>query len=450
MEAQAATGANTLGNFALVTRPQSQPGITSSVENKAAANMPFYTPAQIIPAGTALDPQPDGKAIPRLFTPMKIRGVSFQNRIFVSPMCQYSALDGFTTLWHSSHLGGMIQRGPGLTIVEMSAVQPNGRITPEDLGIYLDAHIPGLKLLVDFAHSQGQKIGIQIAHAGRKASTVAPFLSWGATATADVGGWPDDVVGPSAIPFADSYPTPRELSVVEIKQIVADFRRGAQRAVAAGFDVVEVQAAHGYLLHQFASPASNHRDDDYGRSFENRVRLLLEVVDGIRDVLPETTPLFVRLSATDWLEQNPEYSGASWTLDDSIRLAPLLAERGVDLLDVSTGGNHPLQKIKTGPGYQSPFAKAIKKAVGDTMLVSTVGSIQSATFAEELLTAEAALDIIMVGRPFLKNPGLVWQWADELGTSISLAKQIGKIPLLTQPSCSMIRSRRRPSHRGRN
>ncbi|KAH8895782.1 FMN-linked oxidoreductase [Thozetella sp. PMI_491] len=422
---QQATEARSANGLVPLTRPPLAAGEQHGIENTPFQNSPFYTPAQDLPAGTALDPQPDGKPIPKLFSPLTIRGVQFQNRIFVSPMCQYSALDGFHTPWHASHLGGIIMRGPGLTFVEMTAVQANGRITPEDSGIYLDAHIIGLKQHADFAHSQGQKIGIQIAHAGRKASTVAPFLSLGATATADVGGWPDDVVGPSAIPFSDAYPKPRELSLAEIEQVKVDFVRGAQRAVMAGFDVVEIHVAHGYLLHQFVSPASNHRTDKYGGSFENRVRLILEIVEDVRATIPGSMPLFVRLSATDWLEEVAGYEGESWTLQDSVKLAPLLAERGVDLLDVSTGGNHRLQKIKPGPGYQAPFAKEIKKAVGDTMLVSTVGSIATGKLAEELLTSETPLDAVMAGRPFLKNPGLVWSWAEELETGIYLAKQIG-------------------------
>lgn len=417
--------ANLAHNSVPLTRSRLPAGEEHRIENKSAENVPFYTPAQDPPAGTALDPQPDGKPIPKLFLPLTIRGIQFQNRIFVSPMCQYSALDGFHTPWHVSHLGGIIQRGPGLTIVEMTAVQANGRITPEDSGIYLDAHIAGLKQHVDFAHSQGQKIGIQIAHAGRKASTIAPFLSSGATATEDDGGWPENVVGPSAIPYSEAYPKPRELTLAEIEQLKVDFVHGAQRAVVAGFDVVEVHVAHGYLLHQFVSPASNHRTDKYGGSFENRVRLVLEVVEDVRAVLPDSMPLFVRLSATDCLENVPEYRGESWTLQDSVKLAPLLAERGVDLLDVTTGGNHQLQKIKPGPGYQAPFAKTIKGAAGDKMLVSTVGSVSTGKLAEELLTNETPLDAIMAGRPFLKNPGLVWAWAEELETSIYLAKQIG-------------------------
>jgi 2,4-dienoyl-CoA reductase-like NADH-dependent reductase (Old Yellow Enzyme family) len=342
-------------------------------------------------------------------------------------MCQYSSLDGFHGPWHTAHLGGIIQRGPGLTFIEMTAVQANGRISPEDSGIYLDAHIAHLKQHADFAHSQGQKLGIQIAHAGRKASTVAPFLPTGGTATKDVGGWPDDVVAPSAIAFSDTYPKPRALTLAEIAQLKIDFVRAAKRALLAGIDVVELHLAHGYLLHQFLSPASNHRTDQYGGSFENRVRLALEIVEEVRAALPESAPLFVRLSATDGLKNAAGYDGESWTTEQSIRLAPLLIERGVDFLDVTTGGLHQLQSIKPGPAYQAPFAQAIKKAVGDKLLVGSVGMIGTGTLAEELVKGEkeVALDAVLVGRSFLKNPGLVWAWADELGTSIHVAQQIG-------------------------
>jgi len=314
-------------------------------------------------------------------------------------------------------------------MVEATAVQARGRITPEDSGIWLDAHIAGLQQHVHFAHSQGQKIGIQLAHAGRKASTVAPWLSSGATATKAVGGWPDDCLAPSAIPYNEKFPVPREMSVAEIEELKSDFVAAAKRAVAAGFDVVELHNAHGYLLHEFLSPASNKRTDRYGGSFENRARLTLEVVELLRQTIPEEMPLFVRISATDWLEEVEGLEG--WTVEESAKLAGLLAERGVDLLDVSTGGNHPKQKIKGGPGYQAPFAKKIKKAVGDKMLVSTVGSITGGKQAEELLKGgqsgedDEPLDAVMAGRSFQKNPGLVWSWAEELGVGIYLANQIG-------------------------
>ncbi|KAK3343380.1 hypothetical protein B0T25DRAFT_298804 [Lasiosphaeria hispida] len=401
-----------------------------NIFNDAAEGVPFYTPAQSPSSGTAVTPQPDDKPVPKLFTPLKIRGVELQNRILVSPMCQYSAHEGFHTPWHVTHLGGIIQRGPGLTIVEATAVQARGRITPEDSGIWLDAHISGLKKHVDFAHSQGQKIGIQIGHAGRKASTVAPWLSSGATATKAVGGWPDDVLAPSAIPFSEDYPKPKEMTLDDIEELKSDFVAAARRAVAAGFDVIELHNAHGYLLHSFLSPASNQRADQYGGSFENRVRLTLELVELLRATIPEDMPLFVRLSATDWLDEAEGYEGESWMLDDSIKLAQLLADRGVDLLDVSSGGNHPKQAIKGGPGYQAPFAKKIKKAVGSKMFVGTVGSITSGKQAQELLEGgkdgdDEPLEVALVGRMFQKNPGLVWAWAEELDVTIHLAHQIG-------------------------
>lgn len=322
---------------------------------------------------------------------------------------------------------------PGLTFVEATAVQARGRITPQDSGLWLDEQIEPLRQHVNFAHSQGQKIGIQLAHSGRKGSTVAPWLSPGALATEDVGGWPHDVVGPSAIPYNSNHAQPRALSVSEIQQIKTDFVAAAQRAVKAGFDVVELHCAHGYLLHSFLSPASNHRDDVYGGSFENRVRLVLEIVDALRVVLPETMPLFLRVSATDWLEDAEGYEGDSWKVEDTVRLAQLLVTRGVDVLDVSSGGNHPKQKIAPGPGYQAPFARAVKRAVGDGMFVSTVGSITGGRQAEELLVggtganadADTPLDLVAAGRMFQKNPGLVWTWAEELNTSIYVASQIG-------------------------
>ncbi|KAK5656048.1 hypothetical protein OQA88_5187 [Cercophora sp. LCS_1] len=411
-------------------RPPNGEPAKGGIYNDAAENIPFYTPKQDPPAGTAVTPQPDNKPIPKLFTPLTIRGLQLQNRIMVSPMCQYSANDGFHTPWHLTHLGGIVQRGPALTIVEATAVQPRGRITPEDSGLWQDAQIPGLAATVSFAHSQSQKIGIQLAHAGRKASTVAPWLSSGATATRAVGGWPDDVIAPSAIPYNDAFPHPKEMTLSEIDDLKRDFAAAAKRAVVAGFDAIEVHAAHGYLLHEFLSPASNHRTDAYGGSFENRTRLVLEVVEGLRGVIPEDMPLFVRISATDWLEEAEGYEGESWTVEQSVELAKLLAERGVDLLDVSSGGNHPSQKIKGGPGYQAPFAKRIKQAVGDKLLVATVGSITGGKQAQELLEGgkggdDEPLDVVMAGRMFQKNPGLVWAWAEEVGVAIHVANQIG-------------------------
>ncbi|KAB5531410.1 hypothetical protein GE09DRAFT_1146991 [Coniochaeta sp. 2T2.1] len=410
--------------------PNEETPAKPDIYNEAAEGAPYYTPAQKPPSGTAVTPQPENKPVPKIFLPLKIRGVEFQNRIMVSPMCQYSAHEGFHTPWHVTHLGGIVQRGPALTIVEATAVQARGRITPEDSGIWLDAHISALKTHTDFAHSQGQKMGIQLAHAGRKASTVAPWLSSGDTASAAVGGWPDDVIAPSAIAYNDKYPQPREMTLAEIEELKQDFVSATKRALAAGFDVIEIHAAHGYLIHSFLSPASNQRTDQYGGSFENRVRLLLEITELTRQTIPEDMPLFVRISATDWLDQAEGYTGESWTVDQSCELAKLLADRGVDLIDVSSGGNHPKQSIKSGPGYQAPFAKKIKNAVGDKLFVSTVGSITTGKLAQELLEGgkgdvDEPLDVVMAGRPFQKNPGLVWAWAEELGVGIYVANQIG-------------------------
>jgi 2,4-dienoyl-CoA reductase-like NADH-dependent reductase (Old Yellow Enzyme family) len=272
--------------------------MTATIINEAAPGIPYFTPKQSPPAGTATNPQPNGAAIPKLFQPIKIRGLEFQNRIFVSPMCQYSAQDGHVTAWHDAHIGGIVSRGPGLTFIEATGVVPEGRITPEDTGIWSDSHVAPLKSIVTFAHSQNQKIGIQLAHAGRKASTVAPWLSFSAIAVKEAGGWPDNVVGPSAIKYSDTFPEVRALTREEVKDVVKAFEEGTKRALEAGFDVIEIHAAHGYLLSEFLSPVSNQRTDEYGGSFENRIRLTLEVVDAIRAIIPEDMPLFLRYASS--------------------------------------------------------------------------------------------------------------------------------------------------------
>ncbi|KAF9540499.1 FMN-linked oxidoreductase [Agrocybe pediades] len=407
--------------------------------NVPAEGIPYFTPAQIPPAGTAIDGQPNGKEIPIIFQPIRIRGVQFQNRIWLSPLCQYSAQDGFITAWHMAHLGGIFTRGPGHTMVEASAVLANGRITPNDVGIWSDDHIKLLSELVTFAHSQSQKIGIQLAHAGRKASTVAPWINGGPMASNEVGGWPDDVWGPSDIPFDEDYPKPKALTKAGIQEIVDAFAAAAQRAVKAGFDVVEIHSAHGYLLHSFLSPVSNTRTDEYGGSFDNRLRIVLEVVDRVRSAIPDTMPLFLRISATDWLEESlPD--DASWRSEDTVRLARILYVHGVDFLDISSGGNSPLQNIHVGPSYQVPFAKDVMRSLGAAtpyppatnttdvdpptrLIVGTVGAITSGKQAEGLLN-DGAADVVSVGRCFQKNPGMLWEWAEALGTTIQIAHQI--------------------------
>lgn len=392
----------------------------AAVENAPAIGTPYYTPAQIPPSGTALDNQRSGS----LFAPLTIRGVTFQNRIFLSPLCQYSAKDGHATDWHLTHLGGVIQRGPGLTFVESTAVSPEGRGTPQDVGLWKDEQIAPLQRIVEFAHSQSQKIAIQLFHAGRKASTNAPWLSGGQIAAKEVGGWPEHILAPSAIPFKDEYPIPIAMSKKQIDEFKNSFVAASKRAVSAGFDVVEIHAAHGYLIHQFMSPISNQRNDEYGGSWENRIRLLLEVTDLVRAAIPRDVPLFLRLSATDWFDDMVDEFPESWTRVDSMRLAPILAEHGVDFLDVSSGGVHPKQStsIKSGPGYQVPFAQEIKKAVGDKLIVSAVGGISNATLAQEVL--DSGVDVVMCGRWFQENPGLVSTFARELGIDVKMAHQI--------------------------
>ncbi|SPJ73552.1 related to flavin oxidoreductase [Fusarium torulosum] len=392
------------------------------IDNVAAEGAPYYTPAQDPPAGT----QTSGST--KLFTPITIRGVTFPNRLFLAPLCQYSAKDGYATDWHLTHLGGIIQRGPGLSMVEATAVQNHGRITPQDVGLWEDGQIEPLKRITTFAHSQSQKIGIQLSHAGRKASCVSPWLSINAVAAEEVGGWPDNIFAPSAIAQEEGVnPVPHAFTKEDIEQLKADYVEAAKRAIRAGFDVIEIHAAHGYLLHQFLSPVSNKRTDAYGGSFENRIRVVLEILDLVRAAIPETTPLLVRVSATDWFEYDSTFKDEfpeSWTVEQTCQLARLLPEHGVDLVDVSSGGIHPKSAIaiRHGPAYQVDLAKEVKKAVGDKLLVSAVGGIKTGHLAEEVL--QSGIDVVRAGRWFQQNPGLVRAFANELGVEVKMANQI--------------------------
>ncbi|WXC58392.1 hypothetical protein SNK03_004290 [Fusarium graminearum] len=392
------------------------------IDNIAAEGAPYYTPAQDPPAGT----QTSGST--KVFTPITIRGVTFPNRLFLAPLCQYSAKDGYATDWHLTHLGGIIQRGPGLSMVEATAVQNHGRITPQDVGLWEDGQIEPLKRITTFAHSQSQKIGIQLSHAGRKASCVSPWLSINAVAAKEVGGWPDNIVAPSAIAQeAGVNPVPKAFTKEDIEELKNDFLAAAKRAIRAGFDVIEIHAAHGYLLHQFLSPVSNQRTDEYGGSFENRIRVVLEIIDLIRAEIPETTPILVRVSATDWFEYDAQFKDEfpeSWTVEQTCKLAQILPKHGVDLVDVSSGGIHPKSAIaiKAGPAYQVDLAKQVKKAVGDSVLVSAVGGIKTGHLAEEVL--QSGIDVVRAGRWFQQNPGLVRAFANELGVEVKMANQI--------------------------
>lgn len=401
---------------------------TTVLDNTPASGVPFFTPAQSPPSGTIIldSSSPQDREQPKLFQPLQIRGLTLQNRLILAPLSQYSAAtDGHATDWHLAHIGGMVQRGPGLAIMETVSVSKAGRTGPWDLGLWEDEQIAPLRRITDFAHSQGQLIGVQIGHAGRKASRLAPWVHRGAAAGPEVGGWPDAVQAPSAIAFNDSHVVPKAMTAEEITDFKKAFVETALRAVDAGFDTIEIHAAHGYLIHEFLSPVSNQRSDSYGGSWENRTRLLLEIAEQVRAAIPDTMPLFVRVSATDHLEKFKDEFPQSWTLDDTCRLAKELADRGVDFLDVSSGGIHPLaaSSIQPGPGYQAPLALKLKQAIGDRMIVSAVGGIYDGNVAEKIL--QDGVDAVMSGRWFQKNPGLVHKFADDLGVEVKMANQIG-------------------------
>jgi 2,4-dienoyl-CoA reductase-like NADH-dependent reductase (Old Yellow Enzyme family) len=327
-----------------------------------------------------------------LLSPLKIRSVTFRNRIAMSPMCQYSAQDGFANDWHLVHLGSRAVGGAALVMVEATAVTADGRITPGDLGIWKDDHIEPLTRIARFVHTQGAVAGIQLAHAGRKASCELPWKGGEGLLTPEEGGWP--VVGPSAIPFAETSPVPRPLDEAEIDAIVTAFEAGARRALTAGFKVIEIHAAHGYLLHEFLSPISNHRNDRYGGSLENRMRFLLRVVERLRVLMPEEMPLFVRVSASDWTE-------GGWDLEQSVELAIRLKGLGVDLIDVSSGGTVPYARIPVAKGYQVPFARRIRE--GADIRTGAVGLITEPHFANEIVTGGDA-NLVFIAREMLREP----------------------------------------------
>lgn len=327
-----------------------------------------------------------------MLTPLPLRAVTLRNRIGVSPMCQYSSQDGFANDWHLVHLGSRAVGGAGLVIAEASAVEARGRITAADLGIWKDEHIPMLARVASFIRAQGAVPAIQLAHAGRKASTRIPSEGGASVAPSEPGGW--QTVAPSAIPFNGSDPVPVALSASEIQDIVAAFAAAAQRARRAGFDAVEIHSAHGYLLHEFLSPLSNTRTDQYGGTFEHRIRMLLETAKAVRAVWPADLPLFVRISATDWVE-------GGWDADQSVRLAGELKNAGVDLIDCSSGGLVPHAKIPAGPGYQVPFAARIRKESG--VMTAAVGMITDLAQAERII-AEGQADLVLMAREFLRDP----------------------------------------------
>ena len=340
-----------------------------------------------------------------LFSSIRLREVELKNRIVVSPMCEYSALDGHPQTWHLVHLGSRAVGGSGLVFTEATAVEERGRISLGDTGIYLDAHVESWRPIAKFIREQGAAPGMQLAHAGRKASVMVPWLGGKPLEPKD-GAW--ETVAPSAIAFGTGYPAPRALAITEIVSLVKAFAKGAARALEAGFEVLEIHAAHGYLLHEFLSPLSNHRRDEYGGSFENRTRLVVRVAEAVRNEWPERLPLFCRISATDWKE-------GGWDLPQSVELAKLLKRSGVDLIDVSSGGLVPNVKIPLGPGYQLPFAVAIRGEAG--IATGGVGLITEPAQAETVLTNGQA-DLVFLAREFLRDPYWPRRAAKQLGVTI--------------------------------
>jgi len=340
-----------------------------------------------------------------LFAPLAIRGINLANRVVVSPMCQYSSQDGFANEWHLVHLGSRAVGGAGLVLTEATAVLPEGRISPQDLGIWDDRHVEFLSRITTFIHQQGSIAGIQLAHAGRKASTKRPWDGHGEARESE-GGW-KKVVAPTAERFADTYPEPQELTEKGIQEVIRAFRDAACRALNVGFRVAEIHAAHGYLLHEFLSPLTNKRSDRYGGSFDNRIRLVCEVVTAVRNVWPDDAPLFMRISATDWIE-------GGWDVEQSVELARKVNILGVDLIDCSSGGNLPHARIPVGPGYQTPFAEKIRGESG--VLTGAVGMITDAVQADHIIRTGQA-DVAVLARELLREPYWPLRAARELSQS---------------------------------
>jgi 2,4-dienoyl-CoA reductase-like NADH-dependent reductase (Old Yellow Enzyme family) len=364
-----------------------------------------------------------GERLPLLFRPLKIKKVTFKNRIVLSPMCQYSSVDGFIQDWHIAHLGQYAIQGIGLIFVEATAVQPRGRITPDDLGIWKDDHIPKLRQLTDFIRSQGSRSGIQLAHAGRKASCLSPFLKQGfdKLAARDQGGWEDKIIAPSPLKVSHNSGEPCEAQLYDIGNIVYDFGEAARRAYLAGFDVVEIHAAHGYLIHSFLSPISNKRTDNYGGSFENRVRILAEILEQVRKNWDRALPIFVRLSCEDLVE-------GGWTIEETVRLAAILKDLNVDLIDCSSGGIVPSPNPRSHEeGWNVSYSRAV---IGTGILSGVVGGITDPLFAEKILrNGEASM--IFIGRELLRNPCWVKDAAAALEVDLEYPIQYNRAKIVS-------------------
>ncbi|UNO43317.1 NADH:flavin oxidoreductase/NADH oxidase [Streptomyces sp. MST-110588] len=356
-----------------------------------------------------------------LFDPITLRSLTVPNRLWMAPMCQYSAApegpeQGVPTDWHFQHLAARAVGGTGLIITEVTAVSPEGRVSPYDLGLWNDTQTEAFRRITRFLKSQGTVPGIQIAHAGRKASTERTWVDRGSPLAPGVGhGWLP--VGPSPLPFDERHTTPRELTTEEIAEIVGKFAAAARRALDAGYEVVEIHGAHGYLINQFLSPHTNRRTDEYGGSYENRTRFALEVVDAVRAVWPEELPVLFRISATDWLSENTQDEREGWTAEDTVRFAADLLDHGVDLLDTSTGGIAPNARIPAGPDYQVPFAERVKKEAG--LAVGTVGLITEPRQAEKII-ADGRADVVLIGRELLRDPYFARRAARELGVETAM------------------------------
>ncbi|MBZ5577586.1 MAG: NADH:flavin oxidoreductase/NADH oxidase [Acidobacteriia bacterium] len=362
---------------------------------------------------TATDTAPHTTATAPLFAPLTIRGVTFRNRIGVSPMCQYACHDGLATDWHLVHLGSRAVGGAGMVIVEATGVEHRGLISPFDMGIYKDDHVEPLTRIAAFVKQQGAVAAIQLAHAGRKGSTRRPWEG-GAVVPAAEGGW--QTVAPSPMPFRPEDPPPAELSQAEIRQVVDSFVAATRRAQCAGFQVVEIHSAHGYLLHQFLSPLSNFRTDEYGGAFDNRIRIVLDVASAVRAAWPDTLPLFVRLSCTDWV-------AGGWTIEDSVELARRLKALGVDLIDCSSGGAALQAKIPLAPGYQVPFASAIRKEAG--VSTAAVGLITTPEQANRIIESGSA-DLVLLARESLRDPYFPLHAAQALGAPVQPPVRYGR------------------------
>ncbi len=340
-----------------------------------------------------------------LFSPLKIRGIGLKNRIVVSPMCQYSSVNGMPNDWHLVHLGSRAVGGAGLVIMEATAVSPEGRITPDDAGIWNDDQANAYRKITAFISSLNSIPGIQLAHAGRKASTYSPWKGNGGVKIKE-GGW--QTIAPSAVPYAENYPNPVEMSAEDIRSIINFFKEAAERSLKAGFRLIELHMAHGYLVHEFLSPLSNHRKDNYGGNLENRCRLALDISKAVREVIPEEMPLFARISSTDWVKDG-------WDIEQSVQLAKWLKETGVDLIDCSSGGNIADAIVPAGPGYQVVFSQRIKREVG--ILTAAVGFITSPVQAENIVRTNQA-DVVILAREILRNPYWPLHAARELNAEV--------------------------------